>query len=104
MTESKDKRLFAPIHCASQTGNVECLEVLLEGGTEVNCRGFAGATPLHITVSVIVGFLSITHLHLKVCMLDGYLYWHLNTLVMKLILLMHGLVVSQIHHFIIMEV
>ncbi|XP_022336709.2 uncharacterized protein LOC111132656 isoform X3 [Crassostrea virginica] len=47
--ESKDKRLFAPIHCASQTGNVECLEVLLEGGTEVNCRGFAGATPLHIT-------------------------------------------------------
>lgn len=51
-TESKDKRLFAPIHCASQTGNVECLEVLLDGGTEVNCRGFAGATPLHITVSV----------------------------------------------------
>lgn len=47
--ESKDKRLFAPIHCASQTGNVECLEVLLDGGTEVNCRGFAGATPLHIT-------------------------------------------------------
>ncbi|XP_061177816.1 uncharacterized protein LOC133186594 isoform X2 [Saccostrea echinata] len=47
--ESKDKRLFAPIHCASQTGNVECIEALLEGGTEVNCRGFAGATPLHIT-------------------------------------------------------
>ncbi|KAK3101844.1 hypothetical protein FSP39_006765 [Pinctada imbricata] len=47
--DAKDKRLFAPIHCASQTGNVECLEVLLEGGSNVNHRGFNGTTPLHIT-------------------------------------------------------
>ncbi|XP_021359609.1 uncharacterized protein LOC110454439 [Mizuhopecten yessoensis] len=45
----KDKRLFAPIHCASQSGNMECIEVLINGGSCVNCRGFAGTTPLHIT-------------------------------------------------------
>ncbi|XP_060068251.1 probable serine/threonine-protein kinase DDB_G0282963 [Ylistrum balloti] len=45
----RDKRLFAPIHCASQSGNTECVEVLINGGSGVNCRGFAGTTPLHIT-------------------------------------------------------
>ncbi|XP_069131824.1 uncharacterized protein [Argopecten irradians] len=45
----KDKRLFAPIHCASQSGNTECVEVLINGGSCVNSRGFAGTTPLHIT-------------------------------------------------------
>ncbi|XP_052242175.1 uncharacterized protein LOC127852295 isoform X2 [Dreissena polymorpha] len=47
--EQKDKRCFAPLHCASLTGNVECITTLLEGGSEVNSRGFAGATALHIT-------------------------------------------------------
>ena len=48
--ESKDKRCFTPIHCASLTGNADCISRLLDGGSEVNSRGFAGATPLHITV------------------------------------------------------
>ncbi|XP_076113862.1 uncharacterized protein LOC143082178 isoform X1 [Mytilus galloprovincialis] len=47
--ELQDKRLFAPIHCASQTGNVDTIETLLQGGSSVNSRGFAGTTPLHIT-------------------------------------------------------
>ena len=51
VSESKDKRCFTPIHCASLTGNAECISTLLDGGSEVNSRGFAGATPLHITVS-----------------------------------------------------
>ena len=52
-SELQDKRLFAPIHCASQTGNVDTIETLLQGGSCVNSRGFAGTTPLHVTVSVI---------------------------------------------------
>ncbi|KAL4224924.1 hypothetical protein ACF0H5_015620 [Mactra antiquata] len=47
--EQKDKRCFAPLHCASLTGNADCLSALLDGGSEVNSRGFAGATALHIT-------------------------------------------------------
>ncbi|XP_052066562.1 uncharacterized protein LOC127706153 isoform X4 [Mytilus californianus] len=47
--ELQDKRLFAPIHCASQTGNVDTIETLIQGGSSVNSRGFAGTTPLHIT-------------------------------------------------------
>ncbi|XP_052799518.1 uncharacterized protein LOC128231131 isoform X2 [Mya arenaria] len=47
--EQKDKRCFAPLHCASLTGNADCLSRLLDGGSEVNSRGFAGATALHIT-------------------------------------------------------
>lgn len=48
--EQKDKRCFAPLHCASLTGNADCISTLLDGGSEVNSRGFAGATALHITV------------------------------------------------------
>ncbi|CAC5404426.1 unnamed protein product [Mytilus coruscus] len=47
--ELQDKRLFAPIHCASQTGNVDTIDTLIQGGSSVNSRGFAGTTPLHIT-------------------------------------------------------
>ena len=53
--ESKDKRCFTPIHCASLTGNADCISTLLDGGSEVNSRGFAGATPLHITVRINIG-------------------------------------------------
>ena len=52
--ESKDKRCFTPIHCASLTGNADCISTLLDGGSEVNSRGFAGATPLHITVRFVM--------------------------------------------------
>ncbi|KAL5007408.1 hypothetical protein ScPMuIL_016214 [Solemya velum] len=47
--ESRDRRSFTPIHCASQTGNVDCLKTLIESGSDLNARGFAGSTPLHIT-------------------------------------------------------
>ncbi|XP_060566033.1 serine-rich adhesin for platelets-like isoform X2 [Ruditapes philippinarum] len=47
--EQKDKRCFAPLHCASLTGNADCISALLDGGSDVNSRGFAGATALHIT-------------------------------------------------------
>lgn len=50
LLEQKDKRCFAPLHCASLTGNAECIGTLLDGGSQVNSRGFAGATALHITV------------------------------------------------------
>ncbi len=48
----KDRRAFTPIHCASQTGNVDVVEALLEGGSDANIRGYAGTTPLHVSVSV----------------------------------------------------
>ncbi|WAR01997.1 M3K19-like protein [Mya arenaria] len=32
--EQKDKRCFAPLHCASLTGNADCLSRLLDGGSE----------------------------------------------------------------------
>ncbi|KAK3592514.1 hypothetical protein CHS0354_013848 [Potamilus streckersoni] len=47
--DCRDKRCFMPIHCASLSGNVQCIVALLEGGSNVNSRGFAGSTPLHIT-------------------------------------------------------
>ncbi|KAL3841916.1 hypothetical protein ACJMK2_020005, partial [Sinanodonta woodiana] len=47
--DCRDKRCFMPIHCASLSGNVQCIMALLEGGSNVNSRGFAGSTPLHIT-------------------------------------------------------
>ena len=50
----KDRRSFTPLHCASQSGNVEVVVALLEGGADANARGFAGATPLHISVSYLV--------------------------------------------------
>ena len=50
-TEKRDRRCFTPIHCAAQSGNVEVVIALLAGGSESNSRGFAGTTPLHISVS-----------------------------------------------------
>ena len=66
--ESKDKRCFTPIHCASLTGNADCISRLLDGGSEVNSRGFAGATPLHITVcyySEALYFVLCFHIHVQ---------------------------------------
>ncbi|XP_022096379.1 uncharacterized protein LOC110982351 [Acanthaster planci] len=47
--EMRDRRSLAPIHSASQSGQVEVLVALLDSGADVNARGFAGATPLHIS-------------------------------------------------------
>ncbi|ELU16238.1 hypothetical protein CAPTEDRAFT_194722 [Capitella teleta] len=47
--ESRDRRCFTPIHCASQSGNVDVVLSLLDGGCEANARGYAGTTPLHIS-------------------------------------------------------
>ena len=47
----QDCRCFTPIHCASQSGNSDVVVALLDGGSDVNARGFAGATPLHVSVS-----------------------------------------------------
>ncbi len=45
--------MFTPIHCASQSGNVDVLVALLDGGSDPNSRGYAGTTPLHVSVSSI---------------------------------------------------
>ena len=50
-TDLADRRCFMPIHCAAQSGNPSVVLALLDGGTDANVRGFAGATPLHISVS-----------------------------------------------------
>ncbi|XP_035828667.1 uncharacterized protein LOC101859978 [Aplysia californica] len=47
--ELQDKRLFTPIHLASQLGNTDNVVALLDGGSEVNIKGFGGLTPLHMT-------------------------------------------------------
>lgn len=51
IADARDSRAFAPIHCASQSGNVQVLLALLDGGSDANVKGYAGATPLHISVS-----------------------------------------------------
>ena len=53
-TEKRDRRCFTPIHCAAQSGNVDVVVALLSGGSEANSRGFAGTTPLHISVSIML--------------------------------------------------
>ena len=50
--EMRDRRSLAPIHSASQSGQVEILIALLENGVDVNARGYAGSTPLHVSVSL----------------------------------------------------
>ncbi|XP_070564922.1 uncharacterized protein [Ptychodera flava] len=47
--DAKDKRSFAPIHSASQSGQTSVLVALIDKGADVNCRGFAGVTPLHVS-------------------------------------------------------
>ena len=51
LLEVRDNRSLAPIHSASQSGQVEVVLALLDGGADVNSRGFAGSTPLHVSVS-----------------------------------------------------
>jgi len=51
--EKRDRRCFTPIHCAAQSGNIDVIVALLSSGSEANSRGFAGTTPLHISVSII---------------------------------------------------
>ena len=47
----RDSRSQAPIHAASQSGSVDVVVALLDRGVDVNTRGYAGATPLHVSVS-----------------------------------------------------
>ncbi|RUS73364.1 hypothetical protein EGW08_018866, partial [Elysia chlorotica] len=47
--ELRDRRLFTPIHLASQLGNTSNIVALADGGSSVNVKGFAGLTPLHMT-------------------------------------------------------
>ncbi|GFO00089.1 sps1/ste20-related protein kinase ysk4 [Plakobranchus ocellatus] len=47
--ELRDRRLFTPIHLASQLGNTSNVVALADGGSSVNIKGFAGLTPLHMT-------------------------------------------------------
>ena len=51
ISDSRDTRSFAPIHSASQSGQANIVVALIGRGADVNCRGFAGATPLHVSVS-----------------------------------------------------
>ena len=51
LPELPDKRLFTPMHLASQLGNTNNVVALIDGGSEVNSKGFGGLTPLHMTVS-----------------------------------------------------
>ena len=67
-TGVKDRRCFTPLHCASQSGNVDVVIALLEGGAEPNCRGFAGATPLHISVNITSHKLSLLNETLRLNM------------------------------------
>jgi len=51
IAELRDKRNLAALHYGCQVGNTDTVTVLLNAGAEVNARGFAGTTPLHIAVS-----------------------------------------------------
>lgn len=44
--------MLTPLHLASQSGNTSNVVALAERGSDVNAKGFAGLTPLHMTVSV----------------------------------------------------
>ncbi|XP_064634506.1 uncharacterized protein LOC135492185 [Lineus longissimus] len=46
---ARDRRCYTPIHCASQSGNIEVVKTLIDGGSDVNSRAYAGYTPLHVT-------------------------------------------------------
>ena len=46
-----DRRLSSSIHCAALSGNSKVLKVLLSHGGDANAKAYAGATPLHISVS-----------------------------------------------------
>ena len=42
--------MFTPMHTACRHGNCHIVVALIEvGGADVNQRGFAGATPLHLS-------------------------------------------------------
>ncbi len=38
---------FTPMHIACQRGSLDCLEILIEQGAEVNCTSANGSTPAH---------------------------------------------------------
>ena len=50
ISDVRDRRMFTPLHCASQSGNNDVVVTLTKAGADPNCRGFAGTTPLHISV------------------------------------------------------
>ena len=50
-SDTKDRRSLTPLHYACQAGNSGIVKLLLESGSDVNSRGFAGTSPLHIAVS-----------------------------------------------------
>jgi ankyrin repeat protein len=49
--DARDRRCYTPIHCACQAGNNDVVKTLIDGGSDVNSRAYAGYTPLHVTVS-----------------------------------------------------
>lgn len=58
-SDAEDGRSFTAMHTACRHGNPRVVITLIEvGGANVNQRGFAGATPLH--VSAVHGHASVT--------------------------------------------
>lgn len=100
VTDQLDKRQYAAIHWASHFGNVNVALALLDGGSEVNCRGFAGLTPLHISVSgcfttVLCVFLeelkdSVDIIHDSLCVFSVLLQAHNDHQLTAVTLLQHG--------------
>lgn len=44
---ARNSHLRTPLHYAAMTGNVECIEALLEAHADANCTDINGKTPLH---------------------------------------------------------
>lgn len=51
LIDTKDRRSLTPLHYACQAGNSGIVKLLVESGSDVNNRGFAGTTPLQVAVS-----------------------------------------------------
>lgn len=50
--DCRDRRDLTPLHYACQVGNTNIAQLLVEHGSDVNSKGFASTTPLHIAVGV----------------------------------------------------
>lgn len=44
----KDRDLYTPLHAAAASGSIECMQILISAGADIEAQNGYGNTPLHI--------------------------------------------------------
>ena len=60
-TEFRSQTGIMPLHLAAESGSVECVEFLIDNGSDIDAQTFEGNTPLHYSVS---------HIETMECLID----------------------------------